>query len=522
MKSRVLLLWSLGLGALMTSSMAIAQPIAQPVPESIPKRPESLLRQPVPPFEVPYGEVRERTLANGLTLVALEDETVPLVDVAVAVRVGSQLEDQWDSTSDRPAPGTMSMLATLLRRGGTSTLSVAALDEASESRGVEIQSFGGRYRSGVIGSAASADFDMLSQWLADVLVRPGLDSSLLARYREATKRSFPLRYDSLHAVADREWNALVLGPEHPRFRALRPSDVDRWTQSALRSAHQFYYRPQSTVIAIAGGVAADQALDRFEQLFGSWQPADVDEPRRQSVEHPAADAAGARDGQQTIVTPRAPGFYQLVRDIPQGVLMLGHMGSERRSWSDSSADAAELVAEILAGPGPVSRLRGRLRDRDGLVYSVSGSVGVGSSEPGLVQIAWQVDPANGLAALSAALEEIDRLREQPPPQKELDLARGGLVDALPTLFDTAEKIAGRYAEDLLLGRPHDFWQRYAGRLARVTAQEVQRAAASMIRPSEFRAVWVGPRLPKKELRRLGFQRVEELLERDPVTLAPLP
>ena len=414
----------------------------------------------------------------------------------------------------------MSMLATLLRRGGTSSLSVTALDEATESKGIEIQSFGGRHRSGVIGSAAVTDFEMLSQWLADVVMRPGLDSDLLARYREATKRSFQLRYSNSYALAEREWEALVFGRDHPRFRVLRPPDVDRWTRKALRTAHQTHYRPQDTVIAIAGGVAASQALDRFEELFEHWhsEPAEISET---SVVAANSTSSANQVVGNSDTKPSAPGFYQLVRDLPQGVLILGNIGSERRSWMDSNADVAELLAEVLAGPGPVSRLRGRLRDRDGLVYSVSGSVGVGSSEPGLVQIVWQVDPANALAALSATLEEIDRLRDTPPPRKELDLARGALVDALPTLFDTAEKIAGRYAEDILLSRPHDFWQRYPGRLARVTPEDVQRSAAEMLRPGGFLAVWVGPRLPKKELRRMGFKRVQDLPERDPVTLAPV-
>ena len=74
-------------GAVVVSSVAVAQ--------QIPKRPETLLREPVPQFQVPYARVQERTLSNGLTLVVLEDQTVPLVDVAIAVRVGSQLEDDW-------------------------------------------------------------------------------------------------------------------------------------------------------------------------------------------------------------------------------------------------------------------------------------------------------------------------------------------------------------------------------------------------------------------------------------------
>ena len=114
------------------------------------------------------------------------------------------------------------------------------------------------------------------------------------------------------------------------------------------------------------------------------------------------------------------------------------------------------------------------------------------------------------------------------PEPELAIAKRSLLDLFPLLFDSAERRAGRAAEDVLLGRPHAYWQRYRDRIAAVTASDVQAVARRHIRPAELVAVVVGDRdaiLAGARADRVDLTSLlgplHELQRRDPLTLAPL-
>ena len=59
-------------------------------------------------------------------------------------------------------------------------------------------------------------------------------------------------------------------------------------------------------------------------------------------------------------------------------------------------------------------------------------------------------------------------------------------------FDTAEEIAGYFAEDELLGRPHTYWQEYLEGVAHVAITDVQEAARTYLQPRSMRVLIVGP------------------------------
>ena len=470
---------------------------------------------PNPDFRVPYDAVHEHRFANGLRLVVVEDPTQPLIDIAAALDVGGRLETvAAEGRGEWPA-GLGSFVASMLTRGGAGSLDGFALAVQSEFRGAELRSFGGRNRSGVLASGLAEHLDVLVQWVALALSSPAFEVAELERYRNNGLRSLEGRYRTTGSIAEREWQALVFGPSHPRARPLRPADVEAWSVGAVQEFHRVFYRPERTVIAVAGDVTSEAVVAAFGRHLGDWDP---------KVPSGGAEAPAVRASEWSPVEIRSaePGFYQFVVPASQGTFVVGHVGAQRASWEDRDADAIAVLSEILAGGGPVSRLRGRLRDREGWVYGVSGSIGVGSIEPGIFQVAWSVAPETAVDSLRAALEEMERLRRIEPPAQELAVARRTMVETLPSMFDTAEEIAGRYAEDLLLGRPHSFWQERARRLRAVDAGDVQRAARKWLRLEDLIVVWVGPALPRREVRGLGFDRVVDLPARDPLTLLPLP
>ena len=209
-------------------------------------------------------------------------------------------------------------------------------------------------------------------------------------------------------------------------------------------------------------------------------------------------------------------------------MAIGHLTFARRGWDDPDAFAAIVMGELLGGGGPSSRIGGRLRTTEGIAYHASAGVGVGDSFPGELRISLESANATAGRAVELALAEVARLRRETPSAEEVRQIQRSLVDSFPYLFDSAEKIAGRFAEDDYLGRPHSFWRDYRARIEGVTAEEVRRIAERVLHPEQALVLVVGP---WRELAAAGGQAgappegpfagaVRHLPPRDPLSQEP--
>lgn len=443
----------------------IALPLAGE--EKIPSRPEQL-RFRERPFQVPKAEAYRHELRNGVPVYIAEDPTLPLVEVALAVRVGEYL--------DPPGKvGLAALTGALLRRGGTARWSADELDEAVDFLGAEMDTVTGPSRGGASLNCGSWVLEEALELFFEMLKTPRFEERRLAAAKSSLLESMARRNDDPLDVLQREWGWLLFGPDHFTVRQLTEASLRAITREDLVAFHRAYWRPENMILAVSGDVRAEDLLKRLEKHFADWVGGGPEVP------WPPPSSTH---------TPK-PGLYYLDKDVPQAKVMLGHLGVRRRSWEDNEAFAVLLLGEILGGRGAVSRLRSRLRAEEGLVYRADAHLGLGQFGPGEFRVFLETENRNVLRAIESVEQEIRRLRVAPVPEVELSLAKRSLIDAFPLLFDSAEKIAGRFAEDEYLGRPHRYWQLYRSRISAVTAAEIQRAAQRHLHPDRLVLVVVG-------------------------------
>ncbi|HXT20596.1 MAG TPA: insulinase family protein, partial [Thermoanaerobaculia bacterium] len=302
----------------------------------------------------------------------------------------------------------------------------------------------------------------------------------------------------------------------------------------LMAFHRMHWRPSRMVIAVSGDVRAAEVVQTLDGLLGDWR----DAPGSSAPPSPPATASSVAAPQPAappltapspLPPPPAAGIYLRDWPGPQAKVALGHRGPTRQRWDDPDEAALQVLAEVLGGDGAVSRLRRRLRAQEGLVYRTNARLTLGLEGPGKLQVFLEADARHAARALALARAELLRLRDEAVPPVELELAKRSLLDLMPLLFDSAERRAGRFAEDELLGRPHSYWASYRRRLAAVTAADVQRAARRHLRPQELVAVIVGDRaalLAGAAADGVDLERqlgpLHALPRRDPASLEPLP
>ncbi|HVS15202.1 MAG TPA: pitrilysin family protein [Thermoanaerobaculia bacterium] len=472
----------------------------------IPDRPERIRFEDAP-FEVPDPRPLRWELSNGVPVFVAADATVPLFSISLAVPVGDRLDPP-----DRV--GLASLTAAMMRRGGAGDRDADAFDEAADYLGIEIDSLGGATRSGVILEGSSRVLEEALDLFADLVLQPRFEAARVERALENLRGSLATRNDDPLAVLDREWRALLWGRDDPRARVVLPAHLAAIDSAALAAFHRERWGPRGAVIAISGDVEAGKVVAALDRRLGRWEGSPAPAVTPAAPDAPEATAAES-------ATEPAAGIWWFAHPSPQGKLMLGHEGDQRRSWDDPDAWALTVMAEVFGGAGAVSRVRSRLRAEESLVYRVRASYGLGAQEPGTFEVFLEVEPAAAVAAVRSVIDEIERLRREPVPDVELDLAKRSLIDVFPLLFDSPESVAGRFAEDALLGRPHAYWSQYRARTTAVTATDVRRAARRFLHPDRLRILWVGPEPAAKEWEVLGLGPPRPLPARDPATMQPL-
>ncbi len=479
---------------------AATPPLTAPLPaQAIPERPEELRFAPST-FEPPPVDGLRFELRNGLPVYVVPDRGLPLVDVVLALPVGDRNEGPGED-------GLASMTAAMARRGGAGDLGPGQLDDEIDALGARIEASSSWGRTVLVLDSGSESLDRGLELLASILFEPRFDEERLEQAKENLRVSLLAEADDSRAVLDREWLRLVHGPDSKRSRRLTEASVAAFDPALLAQFHRRYWRPEGAVIAVSGEIDAGQLVARLDELFGGWKasvPASVEEAvavGKEEDQARGASAAGEQSEASSNVAAASPGWRTIDRKGPQAAIAIGHRGAVFHNWDDPDRWALMLLTEILDGPGAVSRLRSRLQLEEGLTYRVltwfdldvvpAASTPARSHGGGEFRVFLETAPETAATAAAAVLEELRRLWREEVPENEIATARQSLLARLPLLFDRAETVAGRYAEDELLGRPHEYWAMYGERLLAVTAADIRRAARRFIDPEGVAVVVVG-------------------------------
>ncbi len=440
------------------------------IPETLPVHPRQI------EFEasrqnLPTVDGRRYQLSSGAIVYVVEDHSLPLVEIGLATRAGSFLEPP-------EKVGLATLTATQLRRGGTSSLGPEEFDDRVDDLGALMDSKAGGTRAGATLSVPTWSFPEALEIFFDMISEPKFDASRLENAQSSYLEGLTRRNENSLEVLEREWSWLVYGRDHFTTRPWTPNTLHAIDRSTMVEFHQIFWRPQNMIMAVSGDVITDDLLERLDDHFSAWPEAAVDWTPANWPPQPPGKGVD-------------PGLYHYEFDVPQAKVILGHRLSHPLGWHDSDRFALAVVEEILGGKGAISRIGGRLRTAEGLVYRVGLNIDPGEYWPGELQIFFETRSDAVTRAVQLTVEEVERLRSEAPHPTELAVAKRLLISRLGMQFDTAEEIAGYFAGDEFVARPHSYWQSYIDAVDTVTPEQVRVAANKYLNTERLICLVVG-------------------------------
>jgi len=410
--------------------------------------------------------IHELRLPNGLQAVLQENHSAPFVALYANVMAGPVFDPPGKA-------GLASMCAEMLTRG-THKRTWQEIRESLEFAAADL-SFGTGAQVGTAsGRALRDDLGLLLDAAAEQLVMPSFPPEEIEKVRSLIISGQESRDEDTFRVAEKEFFAHLYPEGHPLHDpplGTRES-VSAITRDDLLAFHSRYYRPENTIVAIVGDIDPAAAAEAIKRAFGSWERGG--EPARPSM--------------PPVAVPAEPVVIQVpIPNKTQVDIALGFPGISRR---DPEYYSADLMNYVL-GRGFMSRLNMHIREQLGLAYYVwSNYWAYWDPGPWLLQMG--VDPANVQKAMSAALEELRRIRAEPPPEEELALWKGYVEGTVALRMETFAGIA----QNLVMSAFYDlglyFPYEYPRILGSITADQVHEAAQRFVYPDGYVAVIAGP------------------------------
>lgn len=258
-------------------------------------------------------------------------------------------------------------------------------------------------------------------------------------------------------------------PNHPMGR---PVTGYHYSVSALDLSHvsSFFertYQPGNMVLSIAGNFDEAAVLALAEQFFGDG---------------PAV--APVAMGADPVFTG---GVDQVERDIAQAHVCI-HFPSATIHEPDRFAH--DTLAGIMGG-GSTSRLFERIREDEGLAYSIYAH-NTSYDHAGTLGIYAAIAPNNYGQAMDIIFEELRQLRKAPVTEEELETNRAQIKAGILMSLEKTSARMGRLAKSYMhYGRIVSIDEVIA-KYEAVTAEDVQRAASELFRSEACALLSLGP------------------------------
>ncbi len=394
------------------------------------------------------------TLPSGLRLILAPDDSFPVVSVQAWVATGSIHEDR------HLGAGISHLLEHMVFKG-TRHHDGDTLARLVQQAGGQWNAYTSFDHTVYHIDGPSDSLDTFLETVTGLVFFPTLPAADLARECDVIRREIDIGLDNPHAAAARLLFETAWSRDPRRFPVIgHRARFDALGHADLTAYHAARYVPANVHLVVAG---------RFD-------PAAVVQ-QATALTADAPDRAGAEPHVPADPPQCAPRFGRSTFRVPTSRVFL--------AWQTPTLDhpdtpALMLISAIL-GHGRSSRLYQRLREERPLALEIGAWCWPQADRSGLLAIQAECQPDRRDDLLDAARAEVAALARDPDPAELAKACRQTLAARLHVLAT----VHGRAAElglNWLTTRDLDFTRRWLEALARVTTDDVRRAAARLDEP----------------------------------------
>jgi zinc protease len=313
--------------------------------------------------------------------------------------------------------------------------------------------------------------------MAEVLRQPSFPSNEFEQLRRSSLTSIDNQRSDPSALAGIELvrHLNPYPPTHWLYTTSldeRSARLKKLTLEDVKRCYEDFYGATDSELSVVGDFDPDQIKRLAENLFGDWKS-----PRAYS--RIPLKVADAQPVSETIETP----------DKANAVLRAGML---LRLRDDDPDYPALLLGNYILGGSSDSRLVRRIREKEGLSYSVGSIVAADSFYPRGSFGAFAIYAPQNRARLEAAMsDEMHRAFADGFTAEEVEAGKKGFLQARQLARSNDDALAGRLVSYLVLGRTFAWDEDLERKIAALTPEAIVDAMRRRIDPAKLSFVKAG-------------------------------
>jgi len=260
-------------------------------------------------------DIYEAELANGLKILGIQNNELPLVNFSFRIKGGGLLDDP-------EKPGVANLITDIMQEG-TKNKTPEELEDVIGQLGANIGMYTSNEEIVVYGNCLARYFDETMAIVEEMLLEPRWDADEFARIKTAQINNIKQRNANPNAIASSVANKITYGENHIFAQPLSGTieSVEGITIDDLKAFYADNFAPNVTGFQVAGSVSQEDVKNALNGLNEKWASKEVEMPTYEMKEVPGegkiyfANFPNAKQSvirvQRLAVSRKDPDYYPL-------------------------------------------------------------------------------------------------------------------------------------------------------------------------------------------------------------------
>jgi len=435
--------------------------------------------EPDPSLNLPV--VWSSHLSNGVQVYGIEQNELPLVEMAIEIKGGHFLDPIGK-------PGTANLLCELMMEG-TKNKTPLALEEEIEKLGASINLYASNNSITLSANTLTRNYDQVFALVTEILLEPRWDEAEFTMAKTRLLNIVKRQKANPTTLARNEFNELIYGKGHI-FATDRMGTGESIASITLDDLKDYYTKAFSPSVAsfqVAGNITHDKVIASLQPLASAWKAKEVVFP-----EYPLP-----------APVTRSKIFFVDVPGAKQSVINIGCLGLSRQ---DKDYFPAIVMNYKLGGSfnGNVNLV---LREEKGFTYGARTNFS-GGILPGTFMASASVRSSSTEESV-AIFKDLMTVYGKQINDDDLEFTRNSLIKGYALDFETLNAKIGMLSDISMYQLPVDFVKGEQSIIQNMTLDNLKALANKYIDPAKMYYVVAGDAKTQLEpLEKIGFGKPE--------------
>lgn len=416
-------------------------------------------------------------LSNGIKVLGIEHNELPLVDFQITIKGGLLLDDVNKVGAAN--------LTTRLMMQGTKNKTPLELEQAIEDLGANINVSASDDAIVVRANCLSSKLTETFNLVKEIMFEPRWDVKEFERLKNENIESLKRMKTSANATASLIYSKLIYGDDNILSKNIQGDEksINSITIDDLKSYYSKGFSPQNANITIVGDVSESDAMDLFETLEDSWKKNDV------VVNYPS----------NYNQINNASVYFVDFPGARQSEIRIGSIGIP---YTDPDYFKATVMNYKLGGSfnGIVNLI---LREEKGYTYGARTGF-TGSFYPGYFVAQAGVQSNATLESVQIFKDEITKYT-QGISADDLKFTKDALIKSNALRFETIGALRGMLGQIAKYNLPYDYIKNEEKQISEMTLEQHKMIAQKYLHPEKMIYLIAGDKATQLErLKELGF------------------